>query len=165
MYEALKNNGFDGGKVLEPSMGVGNFFGKMPTDIRDKSKLYGVELDSISGRIAQKLYPSANIKITGFEKLDVKDNTYDVAIGNVPFGGYSLNEAAYNKYHFAIHDHFFAKSLDKVKPNGIVAFITSTGTLDKANPKIRKYIAERADLVGAIRLPNTAFKGNAGTEV
>ena len=165
MYEALKNNGFDGGKILEPSMGVGNFFGKMPTDIREKSKLYGVELDSISGRIAQQLYPSANIKITGFEKLDVKDNTYDLAVGNVPFGGYGLNEAAYNKYHFLIHDHFFAKSLDKVKPNGIVAFITSKGTLDKANPAVRKYIAERAELVGAIRLPNTAFKGNAGTEV
>ena len=165
MYEALKNNGFDGGKILEPSMGVGNFFGKMPTDIREKSKLYGVELDSISGRIAQQLYPSANIKITGFEKLDVKDNTYDLAVGNVPFGGYGLNEAAYNKYHFLIHDHFFAKSLDKVKPKGIVAFITSKGTLDKANPAVRKYIAERAELVGAIRLPNTAFKGNAGTEV
>lgn len=165
MYEALKSNGFIGGKILEPAMGIGNFFGKIPADVRDNSKLYGVELDSISGRIAQQLYPNANIKISGFEKLDIKDNTFDLAIGNVPFGGYSLNEAAYNKYHFLIHDHFFAKSLDKVKPNGIVAFITSKGTLDKANPAVRRYIAERADLVGAIRLPNTAFKANAGTEV
>jgi len=165
MYDALKENGFTGGRILEPAMGVGNFFGVMPTDIRDNSKLYGVELDSISGRIAQQLYQSANIKITGFEKTDIKNDTFDLAVGNVPFGGYSLNEAAYNKYHFQIHDHFFAKSLDKVKPNGIVAFITSKGTMDKNNPAIRKYIAERAELVGAIRLPNNAFKGNAGTEV
>lgn len=165
IYDALKENGFTGGRILEPAMGVGNFFGVMPTDIRDNSKLYGVELDSISGRIAQQLYQSANIKITGFEKTDIKNDTFDLAVGNVPFGGYSLNEAAYNKYHFQIHDHFFAKSLDKVKPNGIVAFITSKGTMDKNNPAIRKYIAERAELVGAIRLPNNAFKGNAGTEV
>ena len=165
MYDALKNNGFTGGRILEPAMGVGNFFGVMPTDIRDNSKLYGVELDSISGRIAQQLYQSANIKITGFEKTDIKNDTFDLAVGNVPFGGYSLNEAAYNRYHFQIHDHFFAKSLDKVKPNGIVAFVTSKGTMDKNNPSIRKYIAERAELVGAIRLPNNAFKGNAGTEV
>ena len=165
MYDALKENGFTGGRILEPAMGVGNFFGVMPTDIRDNSKLYGVELDSISGRIAQQLYQSANIKITGFEKTDIKNDTFDLAVGNVPFGGYSLNEAAYNRYHFQIHDHFFAKSLDKVKPNGIVAFITSKGTMDKNNPAIRKYIAERAELVGAIRLPNNAFKGNAGTEV
>lgn len=165
MYDALKENGFTGGRILEPAMGVGNFFGVMPTDIRDNSKLYGVELDSISGRIAQQLYQSANIKITGFEKTDIKNDTFDLAVGNVPFGGYSLNEAAYNRYHFQIHDHFFAKSLDKVKPYGIVAFITSKGTMDKNNPAIRKYIAERAELVGAIRLPNNAFKGNAGTEV
>ena len=165
MYDALKNNGFTGGRILEPAMGVGNFFGVMPADIRDNSKLYGVELDSISGRIAQQLYQSANIKITGFEKTDIKNDTFDLAVGNVPFGGYSLNEAAYNRYHFQIHDHFFAKSLDKVKPNGIVAFVTSKGTMDKNNPSIRKYIAERAELVGAIRLPNNAFKGNAGTEV
>ncbi|MCR5109313.1 MAG: DEAD/DEAH box helicase family protein [Ruminococcus sp.] len=165
MYDALKENGFTGGRILEPAMGVGNFFGVMPTDIRDNSNLYGVELDSISGRIAQQLYQSANIKITGFEKTDIKNDTFDLAVGNVPFGGYSLNEAAYNRFHFQIHDHFFAKSLDKVKPNGIVAFITSKGTMDKNNPEIRKYIAERADLVGAIRLPNNAFKGNAGTEV
>ena len=165
MYDALKENGFTGGRILEPAMGVGNFFGVMPTDIRDNSKLYGVELDSISGRIAQQLYQSANIKITGFEKTDIRNDTFDLAVGNVPFGGYSLNEAAYNRYHFQIHDHFFAKSLDKVKPNGIVAFITSKGTMDKNNPAIRKYIAERAELVGAIRLPNNAFKGNAGTEV
>ena len=165
MYEALKNNGFTGGRILEPAMGVGNFFGAMPTDIRDGSKLYGVELDDISGRIAKQLYQNANVKITGFEKTDIRNDTFDLAVGNVPFGGYSLNEAAYNKYHFQIHDHFFAKSLDKVKPYGIVAFVTSKGTMDKNNPAIRKYIAERAELVGAIRLPNNAFKGNAGTEV
>ena len=129
------------------------------------SSLYGVELDSISGRIAKQLYQSADICINGFEKTDFNDNTFDLAVGNVPFGGYSLNEKKYNKYHFHIHDHFFAKALDKVKPNGIVAFVTSKGTLDKKNPAVRKYLAERAELVGAVRLPNNAFKANAGTEV
>ncbi|MBQ6944679.1 MAG: helicase [Ruminococcus sp.] len=165
MYEALRNNGFTGGKILEPAMGIGNYFGKMPEDIRSSSNLYGVELDDISGRIAKQLYQNANIRITGFEKTLFKDNSFDLAIGNVPFGAYSLNEPKYNKYHFQIHDHFFAKSLDKVKPGGIVAFITSKGTLDKKNPDVRKYLAERAELVGAIRLPNNAFKNNAGTEV
>lgn len=165
MYEALRNNGFTGGKILEPAMGIGNYFGKMPEDIRSSSNLYGVELDDISGRIAKQLYQNANIRITGFEKTLFKDNSFDLAIGNVPFGAYSLNEPKYNKYHFQIHDHFFAKALDKVKPGGIVAFITSKGTLDKKNPDVRKYLAERAELVGAIRLPNNAFKNNAGTEV
>ena len=165
MYEALRNNGFTGGKILEPAMGIGNYFGKMPEDIRSSSNLYGVELDDISGRISKQLYPNANIRITGFEKTLFKDNSFDLAIGNVPFGAYSINEPKYNKYHFQIHDHFFAKALDKVKPGGIVAFITSKGTLDKKNPDVRKYLAERAELVGAIRLPNNAFKNNAGTEV
>ena len=165
MYEALRNNGFTGGKILEPAIGIGNYFGKMPEDIRSSSNLYGVELDDISGRIAKQLYQNANIRITGFEKTLFKDNSFDLAIGNVPFGAYSLNEPKYNKYYFQIHDHFFAKALDKVKPGGIVAFITSKGTLDKKNPDVRKYIAERAELVGAIRLPNNAFKNNAGTEV
>ncbi len=165
MYEVLRNNGFTGGKILEPAMGIGNYFGKMPEDIRSSSNLYGVELDDISGRIAKQLYQNANIRITGFEKTLFKDNSFDLAIGNVPFGAYSLNEPKYNKYHFQIHDHFFAKALDKVKPGGIVAFITSKGTLDKKNPDVRKYLAERAELVGAIRLPNNAFKNNAGTEV
>lgn len=165
MYEALRSNGFTGGKILEPAMGIGNYFGKMPEDIRSSSNLYGVELDDISGRIAKQLYQNANIRITGFEKTLFKDNSFDLAIGNVPFGAYSLNEPKYNKYHFQIHDHFFAKALDKVKPGGIVAFITSKGTLDKKNPDVRKYLAERAELVGAIRLPNNAFKNNAGTEV
>ena len=165
MYEALRNNGFTGGKILEPAMGIGNYFGKMPEDICSSSNLYGVELDDISGRIAKQLYQNANIRITGFEKTSFKDNSFDLAIGNVPFGAYSINEPKYNKYHFQIHDHFFAKALDKVKPGGIVAFITSKGTLDKKNPDVRKYIAERAELVGAIRLPNNAFKNNAGTEV
>lgn len=165
MYEALRNNGFTGGKILEPAMGIGNYFGKMPEDIRSSSNLYGVELDDISGRIAKQLYQNANIRITGFEKTLFKDNSFDLAIGNVPFGAYSINEPKYNKYHFQIHDHFFAKALDKVKPGGIVAFITSKGTLDKKNPDVRKYLAERAELVGAIRLPNNAFKNNAGTEV
>lgn len=165
IYEALSRNGFEGGKILEPAMGVGNFFGKMPENMRSNSKLYGVELDDISGRIAKQLYPNAKIRITGFEKNAIKDNYFDLAVGNVPFGAYSLNEAKYNKYNFQIHDHFFAKALDKVKSGGIVAFITSKGTLDKKNNSVRKYIAERAELVGAIRLPNNAFKNNAGTEV
>lgn len=165
VYKALENNGFKGGNILEPAMGIGNFFGRMPEKMIQNSSLYGVELDSISGRIAKQLYQSADICINGFEKTDFNDNTFDLAVGNVPFGGYSLNEKKYNKYHFHIHDHFFAKALDKVKPNGIVAFVTSKGTLDKKNPAVRKYLAERAELVGAVRLPNNAFKANAGTEV
>ncbi len=161
---ALVQFGFRGGNVLEPSMGVGNFFGSMPTPMQ-RSNLYGVELDSISGRIAKQLYQNANISITGFEKTNYPDNFFDVVVGNVPFGDYKVFDPKYNKYNFHIHDYFIAKALDQVRPGGIVAVITTKGTLDKSNPTIRKYIAERAELVGAVRLPNTAFKDNAGTEV
>lgn len=164
IYKALDNMGFKKGKILEPSMGVGNFFGCMPEKMKD-SELYGVELDSITGRIAKQLYPNADIQIKGFEKTDFPDNFFDVAIGNVPFGSYGVADKRYDKENFLIHDYFFAKTLDKVANSGIVAFITSKGTLDKANPKVREYIAKRADLLGAIRLPNNAFKGNANTEV
>ena len=161
---ALVQFGFRGGNVLEPSMGVGNFFGSMPTPMQ-RSSLYGVELDGISGRIAKQLYQNANISITGFEKTNFPDNFFDVVVGNVPFGDYKVFDPKYNKYNFRIHDYFIAKALDQVRPGGIVAVITTKGTLDKSNPTIRKYIAERAELVGAVRLPNTAFKENAGTEV
>ena len=161
---ALVQFGFHGGNILEPSMGIGNFFGSMPTPLQ-RSNLYGVELDSISGRIAKQLYQKANISITGFEKTNYPDNFFDVVVGNVPFGDYKIYDPKYNKYNFRIHDYFIAKSLDQVRPGGIVAVITTKGTLDKSNPTIRKYIAERAELVGAVRLPNTAFKDNAGTEV
>lgn len=161
---ALVQFGFRAGNVLEPSMGVGNFFGSMPAPMQ-RSSLYGVELDSISGRIAKQLYQNANISITGFEKTNFPDNFFDVVVGNVPFGDYKVFDPKYNKYNFRIHDYFIAKALDQVRPGGIVAVITTKGTLDKSNPTIRKYIAERAELVGAVRLPNTAFKENAGTEV
>lgn len=164
MYDALGQMGFDGGKVLEPSMGVGNFFGMLPESMAN-SQLTGVELDNISGRIARKLYPNADIKITGYENTKFADNSFDVAIGNVPFGDYSLHDKRYDKDHLLIHDYFFVKTLDKVRPGGIVAFVTSKGTLDKANPAARRLMAERADLLGAIRLPNTAFKANAGASV
>lgn len=163
MYKALDNFGFESGNVLEPSMGVGNFFGCLPEKMRG-SKLYGVELDDITGRIAKQLYQTADIQINGFEKTDFPDNFFDAAIGNVPFGNYGISDARYNKENFLVHDYFFAKTLDKVAPGGVVAFITSKGTLDKANPKVREYLAKRADLIGAIRLPNNAFKG-ANTEV
>ena len=156
--------GFSGGNVLETSMGIGNFFGSMPAPMQ-RSKLYGVELDSISGRIAKQLYQNANISITGFENTTYPDNFFDVVVGNVPFGDYKVFDPKYNKYNFRIHDYFLAKALDQVRPGGMVAVITTKGTLDKANPTIRKYLAERAELVGAVRLPNTAFKDNAGTEV
>lgn len=165
IYNGLANIGFEGGKILEPAMGTGNFFGAMPDTVRSNSELYGVELDSITGRIAKQLYPSANIQIKGYEQTSFENNSFDVAIGNVPFGGYKVNDADYNKQNFFIHDYFFAKTLDKVRPGGVVAFVTSQGTLDKSNPEIRKYLAERAELLGAIRLPNNAFKANAGTEV
>ena len=161
---ALVQFGFKGGNVLEPSMGIGNFFGSMPAPMQ-QSKLYGVELDSISGRIAKQLYQNANISITGFENTTYPDNFFDVVVGNVPFGDYKIFDPKYNKYNFRIHDYFLAKALDQVRPGGMVAVITTKGTLDKSNPTIRKYLAERAELVGAIRLPNTAFKDNAGTEV
>lgn len=165
MYTALKNMGFEGGKILEPAMGTGNFFGKMPEDMQSNSRLYGIELDKLSGRIAAQLYQNADIQIKGFEKINFKDNSFDVAIGNVPFGDIQIADKRYDKHNFKIHDYFFAKALDKVRPGGVVAFITSKGTLDKQNDSVRKYIAERADLIGAVRLPNNAFKSLAGTEV
>ena len=164
MYKALNNFGFNGGNVLEPAMGVGNFFGCMPESMNNDSRLYGVELDSLTGRIAQQLYPQADIRVQGFEKSDFPDNFFDAAIGNVPFGNYGVADRRYDKEHFLIHDYFFAKTLDKVAPGGVVAFVTSKGTLDKKNSKVREYLAKRADLIGAIRLPNNAFK-NANTEV
>ena len=163
MYQALEQMGFRTGNILEPSCGVGNFFGLLP-DRMQNSKLYGVELDSISGRIAKQLYPQAQISVTGFEKTDRRD-FFDVAVGNVPFGSYKLADKRFDKHNFLIHDYFFAKALDQVRPGGVIAFIASKGTMDKQSDEVRKYIAQRADLLGAIRLPNNAFKANAGTEV
>ena len=164
MYKALENMGFSGGNILEPAMGVGNFFGLLPVSMSE-SKLYGVELDSITGRVAQQLYQRANVEVMGFESTAYQDNFFDVAIGNVPFGAYKVADRRYDKLNFMIHDYFFCKTIDKVRPGGIIAFITSKGTLDKVNPTVRKYIAQRAELVGAIRLPNNAFQANAGTQV
>ena len=163
IYEAVGNMGFTAGNILEPSCGVGNFFGLLP-EAMAASRLYGVELDSITGRIAQQLYPQANITVAGFETTDRRD-FFDLAVGNVPFGDYSVNDRAYNKLKFSIHNYFFAKTLDQVRPGGIVAFVTSRYTMDSKSEDARKYLAERADLLGAIRLPNNAFKANAGTEV
>ena len=163
IYEAVGNMGFETGNILEPSMGVGNFFGLLPEAMQN-SKLYGVELDSITGRIAKQLYPKADITVAGFETIDRRD-FFDLAIGNVPFGQYQVNDRAYNKLGFSIHDYFFAKALDQVRPGGVIAFVTSRYTMDKQSPEVRKYIAQRAELLGAIRLPNNAFKANAGTEV
>ena len=163
MYEALGSMGFQDGNVLEPACGVGNFFGMLP-EAMQSSKLYGVELDSITGRMARQLYPDARIEITGFEKTNRKD-FFDVAVGNVPFGNYKVADRAFDKYGFLIHDYFLAKTLEQVRPGGVIAFITSKGTMDKASPDVRRYIAQRAELLGAIRLPNNAFKANAGTEV
>ena len=164
MYKAMENMGFKRGNMLEPSCGVGNFLGMLP-DSMQESQLYGVELDSISGRIAQQLYQNSSIAVQGFEKTDLPDSFFDAAIGNVPFGQFKVLDKQYDKHNFLIHDYFFARTLDKVRPGGIVAFITSKGTMDKENPSVRKYIAQRADLLGAIRLPNDTFKGAAGTEV
>ena len=164
MYQVLENLGFTKGNILEPSMGVGNFFGMIPENL-NQSKLYGVELDSISGRIAKLLYPDANIQIKGFEKTDYPNDFFDVAIGNVPFGAYKVNDRQYDRYNFMIHDYFLAKTIDQLRPGGVAVLITTKGTMDKASPEVRKYLAERADLLGAVRLPNTAFKANAGTEV
>ena len=163
IYEAVGNMGFQTGNILEPSMGIGNFFGMLPENMRG-SRLYGVELDSITGRIAKQLYPKANITIAGFETTDRRD-FFDLAVGNVPFGQYKVNDPAYNKLGFNIHNYFFAKMLDQVRPGGVVACVTSRYTMDAQNPSVRKYLAQRADLLGAIRLPNTAFKANAGTDV
>lgn len=164
MYQALMNFGFQGGRMLEPAMAVGNFFGMLPEGL-NTSELHGVELDSISGRIARQLYPGASILIQGFEETRYSPGSFDVVLGNVPFGGYKLSDPKYDKYNFLIHDYFFAKSLDLVRPGGVIAFVTSKGTMDKVNDSVRRYIAERADLVGAVRLPNSAFKQNANTEV
>ena len=163
IYEAVGNMGFQTGNILEPSMGVGNFFGCLPEQMQG-SKLYGVELDSITGRIAKQLYPQANITVAGFETTDRRD-FYDLAIGNVPFGQYQVNDRVYNKLGFSIHNYFFAKALDQVRPGGVIAFVTSRYTMDSKDDRARKYIAERAELLGAIRLPNNAFKANAGTDV
>ena len=164
MYQTIISFGLKKGNILEPSMGIGNFFGSIPEEL-SACKLYGVELDSITGRIAKQLYQKAEISITGFEQTTYPDDFFDVVIGNVPFGDYKLYDPKYNRYNFRIHDYFIAKALDQVRPGGVVAVITTKGTLDKSNPTIRKYIAERAELIGAIRLPNTAFNENAGTDV
>lgn len=164
MYKTLEDMGFKKGNILEPSCGVGNFIGMLPESLSD-SKVYGVELDSISGRIAQQLYQKQDIRVQGFEKTDFPDSFFDVAIGNVPFGQFKVNDKKYDKNNFLIHDYFFAKALDKVRPGGVVAFVTSKGTMDKENVAVRKYLAERAEFLGAVRLPDNAFKANAGTEV
>lgn len=166
IYKALTRFGVKGNnRILEPAMGTGNFFGFMPQEIASGAKLYGVELDRVTGKIATKLYPQAKIQIKGFEETAFADNSFDLMVTNVPFGGYTVFDPDYNKYNFYIHDYFLAKGIDKIKPNGLMAVITSKGTMDKQNPSIRKYIADRAELVGAIRLPNTAFKQTANTEV
>ena len=166
IYKALTRFGVKGNnRILEPAMGTGNFFGFMPQEIADGAKLYGVELDRVTGKIATKLYPQAKIQIKGFEETSFADNSFDLMVTNVPFGGYTVFDPDYNKYNFYIHDYFIAKGIDKIKPNGLMSVITSKGTMDKQNPSIRKYIADRAELVGAIRLPNTAFKQTANTEV
>ena len=163
IYDAVEKIGFQSGNILEPSMGAGNFFGMLPTSMAD-SRLYGVELDSITGRIAKKLYPQADITVAGFETTDRRD-FYDLAVGNVPFGQYKVNDKAYNKLGFSIHNYFFAKAIDQVRPGGVVAFVTSRYTMDSKDSTARKHMAERADLLGAIRLPNNAFRANAGTDV
>lgn len=164
IYNALKNMGVEQANILEPSCGTGNFLGMLPHEMQS-SKLYGVELDSISGKIAKQLYQKANIKVQGYEKADLPDSFFDIAIGNVPFGDFKVNDKRYDKNNFLIHDYFFAKTLDKVRPGGVIAFITSKGTMDKASPEVRKYLAQRADLLGAIRLPDNTFTKNAGTKV
>lgn len=164
IYDAVGKMGFTRGNVLDPAAGIGNFYGCLPEEMAG-SRFYGAELDGITGRIAKQLYPHADIKITGFENTNYPNDFFDVAVGNVPFGQYKVSDRQYDKHNFLIHDYFFAKTLDKVRPGGIVAFVTSKGTMDKKNPEVRKYLAQRAELLGAVRLPNTAFKENAGTEV
>jgi N-6 DNA Methylase. len=163
IYETVGRMGFETGNILEPSCGVGNFFGMLPEEMRN-SRLYGVELDSISGRIAKQLYPKADITVAGFETTDRRD-FYDLAIGNVPFGQYQVRDKAYDKLNFSIHNYFFAKALDQVRPGGVVAFVTSRYTMDAKDSTVRRYLAQRAELLGVIRLPNDAFKKNAGAEV
>lgn len=164
IYDAVGKMGFTRGNVLDPAAGIGNFYGCLPEGMKE-SRLYGAELDGLTGRIAKQLYPHADIKITGFENTSYPNDFFDVAVGNVPFGQYKVSDRQYDKHNFLIHDYFFAKTLDKVRPGGIVAFVTSKGTMDKKNPEVRKYLAQRAELLGVVRLPNTAFKENAGTEV
>ena len=164
IYECVANMGFTTGNVLEPACGIGNFFGLVP-EAMGKSKLYGIELDSITGRIAKQLYQNANIAVQGYEDSSLPDSFFDLAVGNVPFGNYGVSDKRYDKNHFMVHDYFFAKTLDKVRPGGIIAFVTSSGTMDKKNSAVRKYIAQRAELLGAVRLPNNAFLQNAGTQV
>ena len=164
IYDAVGRMGFTKGNMLDPAAGIGNFYGCLPEEMQG-SRLYGAELDGITGRIAKQLYPHADIKITGFENTSYPNDFFDVAVGNVPFGQYKVSDRQYDRHNFLIHDYFFAKTLDKVRPGGIVAFVTSKGTMDKKNPEVRKYLAQRAELLGAVRLPNTAFKENAGTEV
>lgn len=164
IYKTLSDMGFESGNILEPSMGTGRFIGNLP-ELMQNSKVYGIELDSISGQIAKKLYPNSNIQIKGFEETDFSNNLFDIAVGNVPFGEYRVSDREYEKNNFLIHDYFFAKTLDKVRSKGIIAFVTSSGTMDKRNEDIRRYISERAEFLGAIRLPNNTFKGEAGTEV
>ena len=164
IYRTLQRMGFMKGNLLEPSMGIGNFFGMLPETMQE-SHLYGVELDSLTGRIARQLYPKADITVDGYEKTTFPNDFFDAAVGNVPFGQYKVADKKYDKHNFLIHDYFFGKTLDQVRPGGVIAFITSKGTMDKENPKVRRYIAQRAELLGAVRLPNTAFKANAGTEV
>lgn len=164
IYESLSNLGFEKGNILEPSAGTGRFIGNLPEEMKE-SNFYGVELDSISGQIAKELYPNSNIQIKGFEETNISNNLFDVAIGNIPFGEFKVADREYERNNFLIHDYFFAKTLDKVRDGGIIAFITSSGTMDKKSEDVRRYISERAEFLGAIRLPNTTFKGVAGTEV
>ena len=165
IYKALRQFGFTGGNILEPSMGIGNFYSAMPEDMKENSRLFGVEIDSISGRIASLLHPNCNIQISGIENAQLPHNFFDCVIGNVPFGEYKVNDRKFNKENFLIHDYFFAKALDLCAPGGIVCFITSKGTLDKKNSHLRKYVSEKADFIGAIRLPNNTFTDSANTEV
>ena len=168
IYEAVEQMGFHSGNILEPSCGVGNFFGMLPESMSE-SKLYGVELDSITGRIARQLYPNARIEVNGFEKTQYPDGVFDLAIGNVPFGNYRVSDRPYDRHNLLIHDYFFAKTIDKVRAGGIIAFITSNGisggTMDKKDAHAREYMARRCDLLGAVRLPNTTFRANAGTDI
>ena len=164
IYTALLNMNIHKERILDPACGIGNFFGLLPDEMQ-RSQVYGIEIDSISGRIAQKLYPGFNISVKGYEKSSLKNNMFDIAVGNVPFGDFKVADPQYDNENFLIHDYFFAKTLDKVRQGGVIAFITSKGTMDKQNSKVRQYIAQRADLLGAIRLPNNTFTQNAGTEV
>lgn len=164
MYEALENMGLRNGNILEPSCGVGNFMGLLPESMAG-SKMYGVELDSISGRIAKQLYQKNEITVQGFETTEYPESFFDCVIGNVPFGAYKVTDRKYDRYNFMIHDYFLAKSIDLVRPGGVVAVVTSSGTMDKQNPAVREYLANRAELLGAIRLPNNAFMRNANTGV